>query len=443
MKRIAALMLAGLLAAAPVSSVYAAEQAQEEMAVIEGGVADDAAAITTNSIEGWPQAANTSSEAALIMDAATGTVLFSKNGDTQLYPASVTKILTTLLALEKGNPDDVITMTQTGVNYAISGSSNLNTQVGEQFTLRDALYAVMLKSANDLATQVGEHIGGGSLENFVQMMNDRCAELGCTNTHFNNACGMPDPDHVTTAHDLALIGQACIAREDFRKIIGTWSYTIPATNMSPERSFTSHVAMLVAPEYQYPGILGGKTGYTDAAENCLITFDEQDGRTLICVTLKAVDAGLCVNDHKQLYDYALQNFDTIPAWDRPDEIISGGNVTVPKGTLLSELTREEAKETDNEGRNVVRISYSYHGTPVGSVTVSQDAVNGIDDSEVKSADDASQTKDGQGVAEQKNQKSSPFLFFKTLSFSMKLIAILGVMVTLGVVMILLTLLFKR
>ncbi len=246
------------------------------------------------------------SEAGIVMDADSGSVIYEKQADAPMYPASLTKVMTTLLALEYGHPDEIVTMTQTGVNYAISGSSSLNTQVGEQFVLRDMLYAIMLKSANDIATQVGEYLGGGSLDTFVQMMNRRAAELGCTNTTFHNACGMPDPDHKTTARDLALIGKACIAREDFREIIGTLRYEIPATNYSPKRILKNRVAMLAAPEYQYPGILGGKTGLTDEAGSCLMTFAEQNGSTLICVTLHAPDGKTAVSDQTRMYDYAFQ-----------------------------------------------------------------------------------------------------------------------------------------
>ena len=175
--------------------------------------AADPSVVTTNATAGWPQAEDINSTTGVLIEASTGTVLFNKSMDQQMYPASITKVLTTLVTLENGNMSDPVTMTQTGVNYAVGGSANQGTRVGEVFTLEQLLYGTMLASANDMATQMGEYIGG-SIENFAAMMNARAVELGCTGTHFTNACGMPDPNHVTTAHDMALIMRAAVERED-------------------------------------------------------------------------------------------------------------------------------------------------------------------------------------------------------------------------------------
>ena len=309
----------------------------------------------------WPTGPDVIADTAIVMDADTGAILYSKEMDQTMYPASITKIMTCLLALENGNLSDEVTMTETGVAYVENGSSNAKTQVGEVFTLEQLLYGTMLKSANDMATQVGEYIGG-TIDNFVDMMNQRAKELGCKNTHFNNACGMPDPDHYTTAYDMALICQAAVLREDFRTIVGTHSYTIPATNMtSTEREYTNHNPLLVDPTYAYPGIIGGKTGYTDSALNTLATMVSQNGMTLITVTFRNAQAGDAANDHINLYNWAYENFNKIEA-ENLEYVDSGGMATVPKETTASDLT---VTETTDENGDVASV-YTLNGTQVGT-----------------------------------------------------------------------------
>ena len=304
-------------------------------------------AIPAAAEEAWPEGPDISSETGVLMDMETGTILYNKDMDRQMYPASITKIMTTLLALENGNLSDVVTMTATGTAYAVEGSSNLYTVVGEQFTLEQLLYGTMLKSANDMATQVGEYIGG-TLEHFVEMMNEKAAELGCTGTHFNNACGMPDPDHYTTAHDMALISREALKIPKFLEIIGTHTYAIPPTNMNDTtREFASHVPLLVNPDYAYPGILGGKTGYTDAAQNTFASFVSQEGRTLIAVTMSAGDILIAAEDHTNLFDFGYSSFSNIEV-ETDKTLISGGIATVPAGVTADQVSLVE-DATTSEG----------------------------------------------------------------------------------------------
>ena len=226
----------------------------------------DASAVTTNSIPGWPQGPEITSSAAVIMEDATQTLLYSKNMDQVLYPGATVKIMTTLLALENCQLTDQVTMTATGVSGVTDGGANISAQLDEVFTVEQCLYAIMLSSANDIALQLSEHIGG-SVDAFVQMMNDRAAQLGCTNTVFTNPTGLPDENQHTTAHDMALIMKAAIDNESFRTIAGTASYTIPATNVSGgDRVLTNNFSMMSASNaayYQY--CLGGREGYTEAS----------------------------------------------------------------------------------------------------------------------------------------------------------------------------------
>jgi len=332
--------------------------------------AADPAVVTTNATAGWPQAEDINSTTGVLIEASTGTVLFNKSMDQQMYPASITKVLTTFVVLENGNMSDPVTMTQTGVNYAVGGSANQGTRVGEVFTLEQLVYGTMLASANDMATQMGEYIGG-TIENFADMMNARAAKLGCTGTHFTNACGMPDPNHVTTAHDMALIMRAAVEREDFRRIVGTASYTIPATNMSGERSVTNHDPLLLSKDFQYSGLIGGKTGYTDAAQNTLVNAASRDGFTLICVTLHAADAPKAAFDHVNLLNYGYDNFEMCEVM--PAEYCEGGKnrIVVPKGTGLSDLT-ESVEEYDVDGTAMLRKTYLLNGYSLGSISLTKE-----------------------------------------------------------------------
>ena len=178
--------------------------------------------ITTNGISGWPQGPEITSASAVIMEDTSDTILYAKDMDTTLSPAGAVKIMTCLLALENSQLDDQVTMTKTGVSGVTDGGAHISSQLGEVFTMEQCLYALMLASANDIALQVAEQIGG-SVDAFVQKMNDRAKELGCTNTVFTNPTGLPDDNQHTTAHDLALIMQAAIRNDSFRTISGAAS----------------------------------------------------------------------------------------------------------------------------------------------------------------------------------------------------------------------------
>ena len=388
--RMAAVLLAGavLFCAAP-ESVYASAAPTESAAPAQGSsTAQDSSAaqtdasgtpapeappeVSTNAIAGWPQGEDCKSLTACLIDADTGAVLYDKSIGAKMAPASITKVMTLLLALENGNLEDRVAMTETGVRYAETGSMNLYTKVGEEFTVEELIYGTFLYSANDMATQLGEYIGGGSIDNFVQMMNDRAAEIGCTGTHFANACGMPDPEHVTTAHDMALIMREGLRREDFRIIINTPTYTIPPTNMTAgERELTSHNPLLVSPSYYYPGTIGGKTGYTDGARHTLINAVSRDGMTLIVVTMHAEDAGYAAEDNIHILDYGFNNF-AVQSVGNPDLTAGGGKVTLPKGASVDACTIEEQDAGSSDAGEMVNWIYSYNGQRVGNLLMTKE-----------------------------------------------------------------------
>ncbi len=269
-------------------------------------------------LEGWPAPPEIASETGVVMDLSTGEILYNKDMDKQMYPASLTKVMTALLALEHASLDEQVTFTELGVRDVYPGSSNAGMQVGETITLEQCLYLLMLKSANEVATQIGEYVGG-SEEGFADLMNQRAADLGCTNTQFRNASGLHDPEHHTSAHDLALIGQAAFRYDAFRKIIATQQYDLPATNMnpSPRHYQNHHVMILDGNQFFYQYCLGGKTGNTDEAHNTLLTYAEKDGLQLIAVVMKS-DGLAEWTDTRALFDYVYDNAELLEPEETPE-----------------------------------------------------------------------------------------------------------------------------
>ena len=311
-----------------------------------------------------------SADAACLIDANTGIVLYEKNMEQSMFPASVTKIMTTLLALENGNLSDQVAMTAEGTQYAVSGSSNLYTQVGEVFTLEQLLYGTMLKSANDMATQVGYYIGGNSLDKFFEMMNARAESLGARNTHFHSACGMPDEQHWTCAYDLALIMAAAIREPMFRTICQAREYAIPPTNLNSEtRMFASHNLLLVDDNYRYEGLIGGKTGYTDAAQSTLVEAASRNGLDLVAVVLHEPDSVTAAVDTIRMMDFGFANYQSIQI-GKPEYTVSGGRALLPIGASADRLVIREGERYETENGAFVRWEYLLDERVVGFVEMS-------------------------------------------------------------------------
>ncbi|MCD8083252.1 MAG: serine hydrolase [Clostridiales bacterium] len=247
-----------------------------------------------------------SAEGAVLMDASSGQVLFGKNENEQFYPASITKVMTALLTLENCELDDVVTFSSTATTNLESGAVSLNITEGDQLTVEQCLYALLLKSANEVANGLAEHISG-SVSAFAGLMNERAAQLGCTNTNFVNPNGLNDSAHKTTAHDMALIMREAIRNADFCTIDTTLTYDFPATIKEEARTITmGHKMMYPSDSRYYEGIIGGKTGYTSLAGNTLVTAAERDGVRLIAVVLKA--SGTHYTDTKAMLDYGFANY---------------------------------------------------------------------------------------------------------------------------------------
>ncbi len=344
--------------------------------------------IQSNNIQDWPQGDPVNAETAILMDADTGAVLYAKSIEKQEYPASITKIMTTLIALEKGNLSDVVTFSENAVYSIEFGSSHLGLTAGEELTLEQCLYGIMLASANEISNAVAEHIGG-DIDTFVGMMNDRAKELGCTNTHFVNVHGLYDENHYVCAKDMALIMQEALKNEKFREIIGTVEYNFPETNLVDEvRYFINHHKMISEEGMLYDGCIGGKNGYTDEAWNTLVTAAERNGMTIISVVLRCPGQYVSYDDTKVLLDYGFANFhdeqiantnsadleingieddaelERIRQADfsaEPFEMAAETKVTLPAGVEASAL-----KKTMDFGTRT--LSYSYQGQVLGSTS---------------------------------------------------------------------------
>ena len=357
--------------------VLAAEEATDTVA---------ASAISTNDIAGWPQGPDITSTAAVIMEDSTNTTLYAKNMDQVLYPGATVKVMTTLLALENTQLSDQVTMTATGVSGVTDGGANISAQIDEIFTVEQCLYAIMLASANDVALQLAEHIGG-SVDGFVQMMNARAAELGCTNTVFTNPTGLPDENQHTTAHDMALIMKAAADNESFQTIASTASYTIPATNVSGgDRVLTNNFSMLTnnnAAYYQY--CTGGREGYTEASGSTLVCSAQKNGITLIAVVLQGT-SGTTATEAASLLNYGFDNFNMLSLGDNDFNMLSGGDVYVPVGTTADALTTQDGEVQDGQYSR----QYLFGGTAVGTsvMVATQEEDTSLVDTSVQNMDAA-------------------------------------------------------
>ena len=336
----------------------------------------DPSVVVTNGIDGWPQASDISSAAAIVMETSTNTVLYSKNADQPLYPASAVKIMTCLVALENSSLDEQVTMTATGVSGVTDGGANISSQLDEVFTMEQCLYAIMVASANDIALQVAEHVGG-SVDAFVQTMNTRAQELGCTNTVFTNPTGLPDENQHITAHDMALIMEAAMANDTFRTIAATTSYTLPATNVSGgERVLTNSFTMInSASDGYYEPCIGGKEGYTEASGSTLVCEASKNNMKLVCIVLNGA-SGVTDDEAIALLNYGFDNFAPLTIADDDFNRLSGGTVIAPNGATEDNLTTED---TSSDGQ--ITRQYYFGGTPVGTAIL-EDAEQQTNDAAV-------------------------------------------------------------
>ena len=333
----------------------------------------------------WPTYGGTvHSVSAVVMELSSGTILYEKNMHQELYPASITKMLTVLLALENCELSEIVTFSKDAV-YKIEGT-HIARDVGEQMTLEDTLYAVLLGSANECAYATAEHVTGGDYQAFIDMMNERATKIGCLNTNFTNPHGLPDENHYTSAYDMALIAREAFQNETFRTITDTSKYVIPPTNKHDEETYiVNHHALhnyYRTGDYIYEYCIGGKSGYTMAANNTLVTYAEKDGMQIVCVVMRA-DFPYHLTDTTDLCNFIFDNFQTYNISESETRLSEGGFgdvsnfienisyldidkdavVVLPKVANLTDA-EVELKQTEN-GKSYASLVYKYAGKIVG------------------------------------------------------------------------------
>lgn len=286
---------------------------------------------------------DTYSSACLLMEESTGKILYSKNANSIMYPASTTKIMTAILTLEKCNLSDTAVVSHNAVFSIPSGYSTASLVEGEVLTIEQLLNVLLIPSANDAAVVLAEHIAG-SVEAFSDMMNAKAVELGCLNTHFVNPNGIHNENHYSTAYDLALIGKYAMQFPTFKEISSKTRYTLPITNAySKEDRIFNTTNDLIKPNYSssptnyyYKYATGGKTGYTDPAGQCIVATATKDNVSLIAVTLHGdfTEDNLSQRalDCKALFEYGFNNFSMVSIAKKGDV---ASNMKVPNSTKAS------------------------------------------------------------------------------------------------------------
>lgn len=365
------------------------------IAVITAGMLPSPAAAAQGDEEiEWPSGPDVSGDGAIVVEAGTGSILYAKNIYDTFYPASTTKIMTTLVALENSEMNEIVTVSYAADNYVSKTSSRMGLVEDEQITMEQALYGIMLESANEATYAVGEHVGG-SIAGFIKLMNRKAYDLHCTNTHFANSHGLHDEDHYTCPYDLSLIALAAYKNPEFMKITGTATYAMPATNKNDAKILTNHHWFLNK-QMKYDYCIGGKTGATTQAGYALVTYAKKDGMTLISVVMHAPTWEAVYTDSKNLLDYCFDNFNfyrmenlggaqsefppmfgEIAGFDEDrQQLLStggGGVVILPDSISISDTQRTVVLDADAEkghGANPIgTISYTYGDKIVGMADI--------------------------------------------------------------------------
>lgn len=350
--------------------------------------------IQSNQIDNWPAGPQVTSYSAILIDADSGVVLYEKNAKEKMYPASTTKLLTCLLAMEKENSNlnDMVNFSWDAVMTVPSDSSNMGMDAGESMTLEECLYGVLVLSANEVANAIAEYVSG-DIGSFVDLMNDRAKELGCTNTHFANAHGYTNPDHYTTAYDLSLIAKEFFKDQLLSKISRTPRYHWYATDTQPDDILLGSTNYFMRGTQYCEGIVGSKTGYTDESRNCLVTCAERNGMKLIAVVMKT-ETPYQYEDTNILLDYGFSNFEKVKVSDyetkytvtdksffHSDASVFGDSspiltmdndsyILLPKTISFSDLSSSIELNTDSTKEDLIAtVSYSYGSVNLGTANI--------------------------------------------------------------------------
>lgn len=383
-----ALCLIFLFTAAPLPQSYAAPDDEDTISdtdttdtdtdgTADGDSEDADAASNANVIAAAPDAPTLNAEAALLISPDAGMVLYEKNADERRYPASTTKIMTALIVLENVTDlSETVTAEASDFEHVTADSSNADIKEGEVVTIEDLLYALMLPSANEAAYMLARHVGG-TWENFVDMMNERAAELGCTGTHFSNPCGLHEEDHYSTARDLYKIGYAAMQDETFANIANTVQHKMAKTNMHEERKiYTTNMLIFSSyAAYAYPYCQGIKTGHTSEAGNCFVGYAEYGDAKLYSVVMGCDDQSkeypeiaASFTDTSALCKWGFENFTS-------KTIVQQGDTIKEIGVNLSTDTDRLVLTTKSDLVSLVPVDIDMDALLKGAVITAPDEVN--------------------------------------------------------------------
>ena len=353
--------------------------------------------VETNDIEGWPKGPKIGAEGAILIEANTGTILYAKNPNEKLFPASTTKIMTCLVAVENASLDDIVHVNQSAIDANASDGSNMGLYAGEELTLEEVLYGILINSANEGCNAVAEHIAG-SLDGYVDMMNAKADSLGLTNTHFVSTNGLHDENHYTSAYDLSRIGVEFFKHDILCKMSSTSRYVIDETSSHREHYLNSHNKLLPGADYEYKYLVGSKTGFTSHSRQTLVSCAEKDGMKLICVIMKE-ESPYKFEDTVNLFNYGFDNFTNYNVYSNDKRYQIGnydyfqyedgyfGNtmplvemdkndcITLPNTIEISDVD-SSIVYGDTSSDNFASVEYTYQGQHLGSVSLSySDSIN--------------------------------------------------------------------
>jgi len=342
------------------------------------------------------------SETAILIDGDTGQILFEQDIHRQMSPASITKVMTALVALEHGNMDDIITMSHDAVFSIGRRTSHIALTPGEELTLEDALYANAISSANDASNGIAEHIGD-SKENFAAMMNQRAREAGALNTNFSNAHGLFEETHYTTAYDMARIMMEAIRIPAFVTMFSTQRHDIPPTNKQAQTRHLWNTNTLLSGRYAYEGFIAGKTGFTTPSGHTLVTAARREGRTLIAVVMQATSRHESRRDATALFNYGFYEFTQISFM--PEELvqeyfaIGNGTTTIFSdrgiGLLVpNQYSQEDVEISHTYENGLVRAIFTLNSLVLGELEMQADSIlpeNILVDAQTELQDEASST----------------------------------------------------
>ena len=428
---VTSMLLAVSLAGAPLTAaakveddgIYTQDGLEDYMAEVSRNKAQ---AVETNLDPAWPHGPAIGAAGAVVMDADSGAVLYAKNKDKQLYPASITKVMTALLAYENLKPSDTVTFSQNAVFGIEFGSSNIGMDVNQSITVDQALYGLLVASANEVAVALAERVSG-SEHDFVKLMNERAAQLGCKNTHFVTTNGLHDSDHYSSAYDMALIAREAYKHPDLINYMSQSNYHFEASENQPDDFWIGNTNDFLSGEIPCEDVIGGKTGYTDQARETLVTYAERDGKHLICVIMRE-EPPYQFYDTIDLINYAFDNFQKIdvseyenrfslqsPAFLSFGNDIFGGRAPAYRIAENTTLLIPKTASFDDLTAEIIPAAYDPYGTvdPEGSPADNSEAavnteasVNTEAVSEADNTDGASDSSEGENAGTATTEASS-------------------------------------